>query len=96
MAKPLAPGDIIHGYAGGVFGRDHYHCVRIEAVGPDWIVARGTDAEDMGVYPSFTSGRSELKTCQTARDLPCPNEHGCPMVGRAEPLTTYGQTSERS
>lgn len=38
--RPLAVGDRIHGYCGGYFGRDHYDCGTVEAVGPDWIVAR--------------------------------------------------------
>ena len=33
-------GDVIHGFAGGVFGRDSYTCRRIEAIGIDWIVTR--------------------------------------------------------
>ncbi|MEU7066926.1 hypothetical protein [Streptomyces sp. NPDC046161] len=37
-ARPLAVGDVIHGFAYGAFGRDHYDCVRIEAVGPGWDV----------------------------------------------------------
>jgi hypothetical protein len=34
------PGQPIHGYAGGVFGRDSYECRRVEAVGHDWLVTR--------------------------------------------------------
>lgn len=64
--RPLAVGDVIHGFAYGAFGRDHYHCVRIEAVGPDWIVARDPDSEWDG--PSFTSSRVSLTLCQQARD----------------------------
>ena len=36
----LMLGDIIHGHAGGAFGRDHYECSRVEATGRDWVVAR--------------------------------------------------------
>lgn len=38
--RPLAVGDRIHGYCGGYFGRDHYDCGIVEAVGRDWLVAR--------------------------------------------------------
>lgn len=38
--RPLAVGDRIHGYCGGYFGRDHYDCGTVEAIGADWVVAR--------------------------------------------------------
>jgi hypothetical protein len=69
MSRPLAPGDVIHGFAYGAFGRDHYNCVRIEATGPDWIVARDNDESFPG--PNFTSGRRSLELCIQARDEPC-------------------------
>ena len=34
---------ILYGFCGGAFGRDSYDDKRIEAVGPDWIVARGIE-----------------------------------------------------
>ena len=91
--RPLTPGDVIHGFANGAFGRDHYNCVRIEAVGPDWIVARPT-REDFTPEPgpSFTSGRRSLELCQQARDRRCEDESGqCPFAGNEPPLTTYGE-----
>ncbi|MCX4778136.1 hypothetical protein [Streptomyces sp. NBC_01264] len=87
-ARPLAIGDVIHGFAYGAFGRDHYDCVRIEAVGPDWIVAR--DHSHPWNEPSFTSGRDSLELCQRARDEPCPVDNPCPLAGATPlPLTTY-------
>lgn len=85
MTRPLAVGDVIHGFAHGAFGRDHYHCVRIEAVGRDWIVARDPDVPEQG--PSFTSGRRSLELCIEARDEPCPNDNPCPLAAEP-PLTT--------
>lgn len=85
MPHPLAPGDVIHGHAHGAFGRDHYHCVRIEAVGPDWIVARDPDETWRG--PSFTSGRRDLELCIRARDEPCPQDEPCRRAAEP-PLTT--------
>lgn len=41
----FAPGNIIHGFAHGAFGRDSYDCRRVEAVGADWIVTRNTNGE---------------------------------------------------
>ena len=84
---PLAVGDVIHGFAYGAFGRDHYHCVRIEAVGPDWIVARGPD--DTWHDHSFTAGRRSLELCQQARDEPCPNGLPCPLEETEPPLTDH-------
>lgn len=83
--RPLAIGDVIHGFAYGAFGRDHYHCVRIEAVGPDWIVAHDNNQESS---PTFTSGRRSLELCQQARDEPCPNDDPCPLAA-VVPLTDY-------
>jgi hypothetical protein len=84
-AKPLAVGDVIHGFAHGVFGHDHYDCVRIEAVGPDWIVARQhSDTYSRGL--AFAAGRSELQLCIQARDEPCP-EDPCPFGKYEQPLT---------
>ncbi|MFG2617776.1 hypothetical protein ACGFXC_09105 [Streptomyces sp. NPDC048507] len=88
LPRPLAIGDVIHSFAYGVFGRDHYHCVRIEAVGPDWIVARDPDRDDEG-WPSFTSGRASLELCQQARDEPCPNHSPCSLTNARTPLTTW-------
>lgn len=89
--RPLAVGDVIHGFAYGAFGRDHYHCARIEAVGPDWIVARDPDSDWTG--PSFTSGRHSLELCQQARDEPCPRLRDdvpapCTLADPEPPLTT--------
>ncbi len=39
----LYVGQILHGYCGGMFGRDSYGDKRIEAVGVDWCVARESD-----------------------------------------------------
>ncbi|MGW2920352.1 hypothetical protein ACWDBF_21175 [Streptomyces angustmyceticus] len=90
-ARPLAVGDVIHGFAYGAFGRDHYHCVRIEAVGPDWIVARGPGSEWAGL--SFAAGR-RLESCQQARDEPCPNDTPCPFASAEPPLTDH-QSQQR-
>lgn len=91
-ARPLAVGDVIHGFAYGAFGRDHYDCVRIEAVGPDWIVARDTDEDHRG--PSFASGRQALELVQQARDEGHRTSYGepqhpCPLEAVGQPLTTF-------
>ncbi|WP_435279141.1 hypothetical protein [Streptomyces sp. 1222.5] len=85
--RPLAPGDVIHGFAHGAFGRDHYDCVRIEAVGPDWIVAR--NAREHWNGPSFASGRQRLELCQQARDKWDHEEEPCPFEDDHPPLTTW-------
>lgn len=38
----LKVGQMIHGYAGGTYGRDSYYCRRVEAVGYDWVVTRNS------------------------------------------------------
>ncbi|MFD3952240.1 hypothetical protein ACFWRC_19715 [Streptomyces albidoflavus] len=65
--RPLSVGDVIHDFAYGAFGRDHFTCVRVDAVGPDWIVARSPDGD-----PSFAAEPRSLQLCQQARDEPCP------------------------
>lgn len=40
VSDPIRVGDIVHGHLGGWFGRDHYDCARVEAVGADWAVIR--------------------------------------------------------
>lgn len=83
--RPLAVDDVIHGFARGAFGRDHYDCVRIEATGPDWIVARS--ASD-GLC--FASGKEDLLFLMEVRDEEkCPQEGDCP-VARKVRLTDFG------
>ena len=91
MSTPrlLAVGDVIHGFAQGAFGRDHYHCVRVEAVGPDWIVARDPDEPER--EPSFASGSQALDLCTQARDEGHQTPWGeptqtCPAAGKPFPL----------
>lgn len=100
MSRPLTVGDVIHGFAGGAFGRDHYDCVRIEAVGPDWIVARDPDEPER--WPSFAVGRQELELCQKARgeghraamrQAGGVGDEPCPIADAGPPLTTYGLPS---
>jgi hypothetical protein len=74
-------GDVIHGFAYGAFGRDHYDCVRVEAVGPDWIVARAP-----GSFAIMASGHEELRLCQQARDEGCVE---CILKASGPPLTTW-------
>lgn len=72
--KPLAIGDVIHGFAQGGFGRDHYDCTRIEAAGVDWIVARDADGD-----LSFACGERSLRHLIMVRDTDsCPDDE-CPV-----------------
>ncbi|MFJ6238970.1 hypothetical protein ACIQH0_33365 [Streptomyces griseus] len=88
-SRPLAVGDNVHGFAHGAFGRDHHRCVRIEAVGPDWIVARAPDAITDHHGPAFTSGQSSLELAREARDEPCPEGSDCRLKQYRAPLTGY-------
>lgn len=83
---PLHIGDVVHGYAYGAFGRDHYRCVRVEAVGRDWIVTRDGEYDTVDVV----SGRESLELCIRARDEACPNDDPCGLEAPAhQPLTTW-------
>lgn len=78
---PLAVGQVLHGFCGGAFGRDHYDCCRVEALGPDWIVVR----DDEG-YMGFATGVKrllDLREYRAENDY-CPS-HPCPVqpAGRA-------------
>lgn len=71
---PLALGDVLHGFCGGHFGRDHYDCARVEAIAPDWLVARDQDGD-----LSFAAGASNLRALRSYRTQsewcladPCP------------------------
>lgn len=94
-ARPLAVGDIIHGFANGAFGRDSYDCRKIEAVGPDWIVTRDENGD-----VEFAAGRRTLELCQANREpiirtdgwddrdqTPC-----CDFGGHVTGLTTWGRS----
>jgi len=39
---------MLHGACMGIFGNSHYGCVKVEAVGPDWIVGRPIDNDWFG------------------------------------------------
>jgi hypothetical protein len=85
--RPLAVGDVIHGFAQGGFGRDHYDCVRIEAAGRDWIVAR--DAHNS---LSFAGGERDLRHLLRVRDEDadkCPEDE-CPVRETPVGLTFPG------
>lgn len=86
IVKPLGVGDVIHGFAGGLFGRDHYDCVKIEAVGPDWVVAR-----DGHGGLCFASGERDLLSLAEVRDEDaCPEGDQC-SAGHSVILTEFGR-----
>ncbi len=53
--RPLEVGDQLLGYCGGYFGLS-YQDKRIEALGPDWLVARGEN----GCVHTFVGDLSDL------------------------------------
>jgi hypothetical protein len=84
--RPLSLGDVFHGFARGAFGRDHYNCTKVEAAGPDWIVAR----DSMGNL-SFAGGERDLRFLMRVRDEePCQEQGGCPLGESVPPLTHPG------
>ncbi|GAA2321536.1 hypothetical protein GCM10010149_88230 [Nonomuraea roseoviolacea subsp. roseoviolacea] len=71
--RPLEVGDIVHGFAYGIFGRDHFKCVRVEAVGADWAVTRNADSE-----VEFIRNIQDFAFAIRARDERCVNlPFGC-------------------
>lgn len=66
-------GDIIHGHGGGYFGRESYNCKRVEAVGPDWVVAREVTLYRQGDVLTATGRhiRRDLMEYTTATDCDC-------------------------
>lgn len=83
--RPLAIGDVIHGFAQGAFGRDHYDCVKIEAAGRDWIVARDADGD-----LSFASGERSLRHLIMVRDEDKCTDSPCPVADSGGGLTIPG------
>jgi hypothetical protein len=63
VSPDIAPGDVLHGFCAGVFGRDHYTCCTVETVGPDWLVAR-----DPGGALSFAAGHDALAELRQHRE----------------------------
>lgn len=53
MAK-VKVGSVLHGYAGGYFGRDSYSHKRVEAIGKGWLVVRNEEGE-----PEFYAGKKK-------------------------------------
>lgn len=48
----LRVGDLLYGYCGGYFGRDSYEPKRVEAIGTDWVVARGENGRPVVAFCS--------------------------------------------
>lgn len=75
---PLVAGDVLHGFCGGIFGRDHYECCRVETVGRDWVVVRADDA-GLG-FAVGTDALLKLRQYRTENDY-CPGRP-CPVQPR--------------
>lgn len=75
--EPLRVGDVVHGYARGAFGPDHYACSRIEAMGADWVVVRGVSTGKVAVG----AGEDVVDLLTGARDSDrgvwCRDPEGC-------------------
>jgi hypothetical protein len=73
VTGPLRVGDIVHGDAYGVFGRDHYACSRVEAIGSDWVVIRHLDDD----APCAATGEWVARDLVQARDKECSDMGAC-------------------
>lgn len=63
----LQVGSILYGFAGGCFGRDSFNNRRVEALGPDWAVARDevtgepmTYTGDLEFLAEYTDGKWQI------------------------------------
>lgn len=76
---PVRVGDVVHGHLNGFFGRDHYDCARVEAVGADWAVIRTFD----GVAVTGTGAGVAAKLAEARDGESLLDEHssGCPKGG---------------
>lgn len=71
-AKPLRIGDVINGFAAGVFGRDFWGPARVEFIGGDWIVVRGSGT-NAGPWFGLLDSQTE-RELTTARDTPADDD----------------------
>ena len=62
---PLRVGDILHGYCGGLFGRDSYGDKRVEGIGSDWVVVRETDGSKIDFYQGNPEDLTEFRNPET-------------------------------
>lgn len=69
---PLRAGDRLYGFAGGAFGRDSYGPRTVEAVGPDWVIAR----DDIDRAEVAFADPATLVVYRTARCYSC----GIPLL----------------
>ena len=73
--KPLAVGDMVHGFCQGFFGRDHYDCMQIVETGPDWVLLISAGLEYGGPRTSRLEGFQALSGLMKLRDTQA--EEGC-------------------
>jgi hypothetical protein len=57
--RPLAVGDVLAGFCGGLFGRESYEDKTVEVIGADYVVAR-TDRAGGGIPEFFRGDPSHL------------------------------------
>jgi hypothetical protein len=83
--KPLAVGDMVHGFCQGFFGRDHYDCMQIVETGPDWVLLQAVRKDGglhtyeiegfSSVHNTRVEGFSDLVRLMELRDVQA--EKGC-------------------
>lgn len=94
----LEVGDIVHGFCSGIFGRDHYDCCTVEALGVDWAVFRFF-RQDHWSYngTTFISGKENLLALRTYRRPVLATEYtegcGCVEEKRIDEEEFYGQVT---
>lgn len=64
----IEPGDILHGYCGGAFGRDGYGPHRVVAMGRDWIVCRGGEGYGNDRPYMYSGNPADLEEYLTEED----------------------------
>lgn len=74
-------GDVIHGFCQGIFGRDHYDCCRVEAMGPDWIVTRKVDGNAVELVQGLRDIEALEKFLEPVREEGWDGPEWCCSVG---------------
>lgn len=81
--RGLAVGDVLHGFCGGIFGRDSDACKRVEAFGADWVIARGLHwGHTRGVHVAV-GGRVLFDLVQYLRPDPEAEDPCCEYAARS-------------
>jgi hypothetical protein len=64
----IAVGEVIHGFCGGLYGRESFGCRRVEAVGADWVLTRTLDPTFWQPEIEVVFGVENLRHLEAVKD----------------------------